>query len=399
MNKILFLLAFSTIYVFSGCLQLTPPGSSTIKNPGTSKESTPENKPETGDKVPQTEPKSEPEKESGSQTAKPETKPQPEKAPELKPNFAGSYQDLAKEFDRIIGLFSPQYATLAVTEQQKQELISFAKREDYQTSLPMGYFCNCAKVEKIRGQGMAALVENVEKVAQKDAATVFFLFLGTGAAFTEFLALDALLDRSPKIKVAMDFVDPIYDLAKEDQDISDETKAMVNILMASLAQKYPGRILGYKMRADNFSKLPKDERSLPFLLLPDASAKNSDSSIQDQNFSAPGKKILVLAAFDLELQSGLSSHTKSKEIFAALATALASEGLKYSYDGNYSLDQSFSSQLQKLYKKPANAIQKQFKFSAKILENIFKDQNSWQLMSILVAEHKISVDNPLKENY
>lgn len=402
MNKFIILLAFLGAYAFSGCQPQLTSSSLSTESTGTAEKSKPK---KDADKTedPQTEPQ--PEKKPAEEPKGPQVEPQPKKEPEakaedFKPNFGGSYQDLAKEFNRIIDGFSPKYSTLSLSALQEQALINFAKREDYKTKQPLGYFCTCVKVAKIRGEGMADLVESVEKAAEHKPAQAFFLFLGAGAAFTEFVALDALLQRNPELKIAMDFVDPIYELPEADKEISDRTKAMVDILMESLIKKYPGRILGYKMRADNFSKLPKDSRSLPFLLLPTASNRIKNSSIQNQAFSEPGKKIFVLAAFDLELSQGLSSYERSKEILADLGGILINdEGLKYGYDGKYYLDDKLSAQLQKIYQKSDGGIQTQFKTSANILENIFKDKNSWQIMGILVAEYKISVDNPLRENY
>lgn len=300
--------------------------------------------------------------------------------------------ELTNAFKQKLDLFGTK-TILEFTKDEQAILKSFAHYHGfYQND---SYVCLCSNIIDIRAQGMATIVKEVERsIADAEFPIVAFLFLGSGGAITEYIMLDTLLQRNKNLRVAIDFIDPLYDDPSEKytKSLIGKTKYVVNILLKSLMEKYPEQVIEYQLRNDNFSFLPELSESIPFVFYEPADdfpsqlqelttlklkfknhfifngsrALNRPSSILGPNFlmhaSTASKKIMVLAGFDLEDINKADGLYSFEHLNAVLR-----------YAGQYEA--------------PARP--------KRNLSRIFQKAAPWHVMSILVAKNVIQVINPL----
>lgn len=164
------------------------------------------------------------------------------------------------------------------------------------------YFCHCSEVSiHLRASGMTKLIFGIEKKIKLEnkPVTIAFTFVASGAAITELILIDTLLHRNKKVKLAIDFIDPIYSSRSGENEL-------IKSIFSSLSKKYPERIISYQLRINNFS----DIDDLSPLFGKESSFSNPDFNIAWQQ----NEKIFVLAAFDPGYSCGFFAYDNLRKL-------------------------------------------------------------------------------------
>lgn len=286
-----------------------------------------------------------------------------------------NYQELAEEFKNKLQSFGSDNGLI----EGKYKIFHDYTHDDPTKKIPSIFFCRCKDIVSIRHFGMARFVEEIEKSIEDELQPIAFLiFLGSGNLVSEFILLDALLTRNPQLRVAIDFIDPVYN----QNESTLKTIKVATFLSRSLEKKYPEQILAYKLRFDDFSAMPNGIGSMNFLLneVPILITKNNSDAFNTHKSKNPNlslnprsslfksrflkypfqntrKKIIVLSAFDLPPEEPAQAYEIVKDVLFAINNAQIAPG------------------------------------ESEKLRRIFPKPHFWQLLSVSVGQGRIVVED------
>jgi hypothetical protein len=215
-----------------------------------------------------------------------------------------SEHELTLEFIQVLKTFGPDAPILnGMSLYQKDILRSHKVFLGNSGSTPIG----------LLARGMAALYKKIED-NYKNNSMIGLIFVSSGNAISEFMVIDALLERNKNMNIAVDLIDPAYSDWRQ--------REIVQTLFSFLSmQKYHTRII-YKIRTDDFSKLSTADSRLE---------ENLNELFGDKSYLPHcayyknDEIILSVAIFDPGAEENLDAHVAYNKIRVLLGYYFKSE--------------------------------------------------------------------------